>query len=588
MKQLYSDLLDSYGEEKIRLKKAPAVNSDRIYALANAKAGKENVFMEKKHHRLPIVLAVVVAAVLLMGAGFVAASNNLTSFFQGRWQELTGEEMSQGQLEVIDGFSQEIDSSQISNEITVTIDSAMASSDEMYFLLRMEGESLQDVLVEGENWYFEHFYFGIKNVEVAAYVSHVDWHYEEDGVYYWLWECSYDTLPEDVTTLNCSLSMGALHSNYDEEDKDIVINGSWSFDFTVDVSELTTIALDSDIVGISDLAINEFEVSYIATSEANPHGIIIAVMKDGTEISTFTGTGYLEKDGTSKHWYCQWETPIDVSEVDYIYFSDGAGNCVDGTVIYVQSDADTTQNSMQEIDASGTIESDITVTVDSAIASKNEMYFLVKVEGESFMEMLDSGAEWYFKNIIFDIDNANMAAYGTKNDWEWVEDGAYYRLFDADYSTIGDDVDALICLLTMGKIYYYDEDGNQVFIGGPWTIDFTVDVADATYVSIDTDIEGVSAMVMSEFGINYIIDTSVNENRWKINVVAVMKDGSEVITGSGFEGTESDEGYFIGSSGAVKHWYRQWEVPINLDEVDYLYFVDGAGDFIEGTVIEVG
>ncbi len=237
----------------------------------------------------------MVAAVLLMGAGFAAASNSLTSFFQGRWQELTGEEMSQEQLEVIDGFSQEIESSQISNEITVTIDSAMASQNEMYFLLRMEGDCLQDVLVEGENWYFEHFYFGIKNAEVAAYGSHIDWHYEEDGVYYWLWECSYDALPDDVTTLNCSLSMGALHSNYDEEDKDVVINGAWSFDFTVDVSEETT----------------------------------------------------------------------DTEATD----------------------------SAQEIDASGTIESDITVTVDSAMASKNEMYFLVKVEGESFMEMLDSGAE---------------------------------------------------------------------------------------------------------------------------------------------------------------------------------------------------
>ncbi|MCD7784161.1 MAG: DUF4179 domain-containing protein [Oscillospiraceae bacterium] len=487
MKQLYSDLLDSYGEEKIRLKKAPAVSSDRIYALANTKAGKENVIMEKKHNRLPVVLAVVIAAVLLMGAGFAAASNSLTSFFQGRWQELTGEEMSQGQLEVIDGFSQEIDASQISNEITVTIDSAMASQNEMYFLLRMEGDCLQDVLVEGENWYFEHFYFGIKNAEVAAYASHIDWHYEEDGVYYWLWECSYDTLPEDVTTLNCSLSMGALHSNYDEEDKDVVINGSWSFDFTVDVSEDTT-------------------------------------------------------------------------------------------------DSQTT-NSAQEIDASGTIESDITVTVDSAMASKNDMYFLVKVEGESFMEMLDSGAEWYFKSIIFDIDNANMAAYGTKNDWEWVEDGAYYRLFDADYSTIGDDVDALICSLTMGKIFYYDEDGNQVFIGGPWTIDFTVDVADATYVSIDTGIEGVSGFTVSEFGVNYTIDATVATEKHMFNIVAVMKDGSEVVTDGGWQYTGIVDGLTPTDDG-TKTYIRQWAVLIDLDQVDYFYFVNVLGEMVEGTVID--
>ncbi|MCD8345437.1 MAG: hypothetical protein LUC38_05695, partial [Oscillospiraceae bacterium] len=81
MKKLYSDLLDCYSEEKLKLKKAPAVSSDRIYALANAKAGKENVFMEKKHNRLPVVLAVVVAAVLLMGAGYLVAYNSITDFF---------------------------------------------------------------------------------------------------------------------------------------------------------------------------------------------------------------------------------------------------------------------------------------------------------------------------------------------------------------------------------------------------------------------------------------------------------------------------------------------------------------------------
>ncbi len=491
MKKLYSDILDCLCEEKIRLRKTPAVSSDRIYTLANAKAGKENVFMENKHRRLPVVLAVVVAAVLLMGAGFAAASNNLTSFFQSRWQELTGNEMSQGQLEVIDGFSQEIDSSQISNDITVTIDSAMASKDEMYFLLRMEGESLKDVLVEGEYWYFEHFYFGIENAEIAAYGSHIEWHCEEEGVYYWLWECSYDTLPEDVTTLTCSLRMGALHSDY-EQDDDVVINGSWSFNFTVDVSEDT-------------------------------------------------------------------EDTTDSSATD----------------------------SVQEIDASGIIESDITVTIDSAMASRNEMYFLVKVEGESFMEMLDSGAEWYFERVIFDIDNANMASYGHRSGWDYVQDGAYYSLYVAQYSTLSDDVETLICSFNYGRAYYYDEDGNKVVIGGPWTIDFTVDVADVTYVTIDTGIEGISEFTISEFGVNYLIDTSVVDfSKGALNMIAVMKDGSEVATEGGWQYTGITDG-LTPSDGDEKHWYRQWAVLIDLDEVDYLYFVDVFGEMIEGTVIEV-
>ncbi len=72
MKKLYSDLLDCYSEEKLKLKKAPAVSSDRIYALANAKAGKENVIMTRTHRRLPAVVATIMAAIILTITAFAA------------------------------------------------------------------------------------------------------------------------------------------------------------------------------------------------------------------------------------------------------------------------------------------------------------------------------------------------------------------------------------------------------------------------------------------------------------------------------------------------------------------------------------
>ncbi len=203
--------------------------------------------------------------------------------------------------------------------------------------------------------------------------------------------------------------------------------------------------------------------------------------------------------------------------------------------------------------------------------------------------MLVEGENWYFEHCYFGIENAEVGAYGSHVDWRYEEDGVYYWLWECHYNTLPEDVTTLTCSLSMGALHSnYDEEDKDIVINGSWSIEFTVDIGDVSYVYLTTDIEGVSGFTISEFGVNYVIDTSVNENRWKINVVAVMKGGSEVITGSGFEGTESDEGYFIASSSAVKHWYCQWEVPISLDEVDYLYFVDGAGDFIEGTVIEVG
>lgn len=531
---------------------------------------------------------------------------------------MTDTEITDEHLAVIESFSQEIGISQKSDGVTITVDSAAVGGDTFYVLFAVECNSVEFATTRSPS--FDECRWDITNSSATVQSGGLMWGgTDENNVTYFVLEGGIDITDENEP-IAVSVHLAGLHTNKastHEEYPDTYLGGSWDFEFTLEQNTLNPLNLLEDgerktvtvtmydtksteathslvlkdvTVDVTSAVVTEFgiTITFDDTTASVLFGTygdrfeVYALMQDGSEIAVYSCSG--SDDGTATDDITLkylWYSVIDLSELKAVRIGD--------TEFYVNTEeSEAIESTVQEIGISETIESDIIVTVDSAMASRNEMYFLVKVEGESFMEMLDSGVEWYFKNIIFDIDNANMAAYGTKNDWKWVEDGAYYILFDADYSTIGDDVDALICSLTMGKIYYYDEDGNQVFIGGPWTIDFTVDVGDVSYVYLTTDIEGVSAMVMSEFGINYIIDTSVNENRWKINVVAVMKDGSEVITGSGFEGTENDEGYFIGSSGAVKHWYRQWEVPINLDEVDYLYFVDGAGDFIEGTVIEVG
>ncbi|MCD7848195.1 MAG: DUF4179 domain-containing protein [Oscillospiraceae bacterium] len=618
MKKLYSDLLDSYGEEKIRLKKAPAVSSDRIYALANTKAGKENVFMEKKHHRLPVVLAVVVAAVLLMGAGYLVAYNSITDYFVSHWENMTDTEITDEHLAVIESFSQEIGLSQKSDGVTITVDSAAVGGDTFYVLFAVECNSVEFATTRSPS--FDECRWDITNSSATVQSGGLMWGgTDENNVTYFVLEGGIDITDENEP-IAVSVHLAGLHTNKastHEEYPDTYLGGSWDFEFTLEQNTLNPLSLLEDgerktvtvtmydtksteathslvlkdvTVDVTSAVVTEFgiTITFDDTTASVPFGTygdrfeVYALMQDGSEITVYSCSG--SDDGTATDDITLkylWYSVIDMSELKAVRIGD--------TEFYVNTEeSEAIESSVQEIGISETIESDITVTVDSAMASRNEMYFLVKVEGESFMEMLDSGAEWYFERVVFDIDNANMASYGQRSGWDYVEDGVYYSLYVAEYSTIGDDVETLNCSFSYGRAYYFDEDGNKVFIGGPWTIDFTVDVGDVSYVYLTTDIEGVSGFTISEFGVNYVIDTSVNENRWKINVVAVMKDGSEVITGSGFEGTESDEGYFIASSGVVKHWYRQWEVPINLDEVDYLYFVDGAGDFVEGTVIDFG
>ncbi|MCD8006324.1 MAG: DUF4179 domain-containing protein [Oscillospiraceae bacterium] len=481
MKKLFSDLFDCYSEDNIRLRKTPAVSTDRIYALANTKAGKENVFMEKKHHRLPVVLAVVVAAVLLMGAGFVVAHNSITDYFVNHWEDMTGTDITDEHLAVIESFSQEIGLSQTSDGVTVTVDSAAVGGDTIYILFAVECDSVEFATTRSPS--FDEWSWVITNSTAKRLGSGLGWGgTDENNVTYFVLEGNID-ITDESSPIAVSVHLAGLHTNKgstSEKYPDVYLGGSWDFEFTLEQNTLNSLSLLEDgeretvtvtmydtksteathslvlkdvTVDVTSAVATEFgiTITFDDTTASVPFGTysdrfeVYAVMQDGSEISVYSCSG--SDDGTATDDITLkylWYSIIDLSELKAVRIGD--------TEIYVNPD-EAPESSVQEINISETIESDITVTVDSAMASKNEMYFLLRIEGESIEGALDPSEHWYFDSCHFDIENAITANYNTCDLWRYEEDGVYYWLWKCNYETLSEDVTSIDCTLDLGALH---------------------------------------------------------------------------------------------------------------------------------------
>ncbi|MCC8196887.1 MAG: DUF4179 domain-containing protein [Ruminococcus sp.] len=328
MKQLYSDLLDSYGEEKIRLKKAPAVSSDRIYALANAKAGKENIIMNKTHRKLPIILVAAVAMVLLMGAGVVAATGGITGWFSESWEMTTGETITEEHLELIDSFSQALGLSETYDDVTVTVDSAAVSEDRIYLLLKVDGD-LDSVVTD-------YLYSTIESESIgftANSFSSVS--EDESGAKYYLLDCQYDYIgEEDNDEMLCTLNVGNMSGGE--------TSTLWSYEFTLLRNENSHIILTGDgevktvvfgedaTVSVTDIVVTEFGVSFTChnTTASVPYETysdlcdVYVVMNSGSEVRANSSIEELSDDESTVDMNYYWTVPVNLDEVASIRIGD--------------------------------------------------------------------------------------------------------------------------------------------------------------------------------------------------------------------------------------------------------------------------
>ncbi|MCC8196885.1 MAG: hypothetical protein LIO49_08875 [Ruminococcus sp.] len=329
MKMNLKDVFDCYSDENIKLKDAPTSSDDRVSSLTNTKLGRENIAVKKTFRRLPVVLVSVFAVVMLMGAGFVAASDSIDGWFKTRWEEVTGEEMSDEHYETIASLSQYIGLSETSDGVTVSIDSATVGDDVVYVLITAECDSGRFTITGTST-------FGIWEVNVNSNrkgggMGRIA--VDENGKAYYLDTIKLTNIDSDEP-LEVSIHLGNLNALiYSNEDGSPIWytgDGEWSFEFTLERTETSSIDLTDKLpwTGVTELTVTEFGVvaTYDSESDDVPriirynHMRIYAVMEDGTEmqVNSASSSGYTGIIGS----YYFWEVPIDLDEVVAIRIGD--------------------------------------------------------------------------------------------------------------------------------------------------------------------------------------------------------------------------------------------------------------------------
>ncbi len=331
MKRNVKDIFDCYSDEKIKLKESPSVNDDRVCALTDTMLGKE-VTIKKTFRKFPVILAAVVAAVLLMGAGFIATSDSIDGWFKTRWEEVTGEEMTEEQYETIASLSQYIGLSKSSDGVTVTIDSAAMGDDIIYVLVYVESDEAMfapSVSVAG---------FETAAIELNAPITCLSnvgtsWQYTDDnGRICLIMETNFETSDSDEP-VNVAMHFENFCAYYAEETGLVGAfrGGEWDFEFNLERTETHTIGLTVPETwsGIYELSLSEFTLYAVydyPSYNIYPNGFrfskVYAVMESGTEIQTYRASSTGDPDNNVTIAQYNWAVPIDLDEVVAIRVGD--------------------------------------------------------------------------------------------------------------------------------------------------------------------------------------------------------------------------------------------------------------------------
>ncbi len=319
------DVFDCYNDEDIRLGEAPSISDDRVCALTNTKLGRENIIIKKVYRKLPIVLVTVFAAILLMGAGFIASSDSIDGWFRTQWKEFTGEEMSDTQYEYVASLSQYIGLSQSSDGVTVTVDSAALGDEIIYILIYVESDEAKfatNVAVA---------HFGTAAIELDAPITRfskvgTSWQYtDENGKVCLVMEKTFD-LEDGDEPVDVTLHFEDFCAYYAEDTglTGTFNGGVWDFEFTLERTETHTVELTIPETwsGVYELSVSEFTLhavydypSYNIYPRDLYLGNVYAITEDGTEIRTSLSYSIGDPDETIAVTQYHWAVPIDLDEV---------------------------------------------------------------------------------------------------------------------------------------------------------------------------------------------------------------------------------------------------------------------------------
>ena len=298
-----------------------------------------NVVPIRRH--LPVALIAAILALFLMGAGVVAIiyGDSIQSWFGHYFELVTGQEMSEEQTALIDHLSQDISQSQTVGEATVTVDSVTVGDDSFYLLLRVEG---------GEVSKRHHYSFDGVTLEVSPDpmegVGGIGSHgiqyqgMEGDGSALLLMDYSYATQEDfelDTTPLEVHLILEDFMRSPQSDNRKMVTEGIWEFNFTIDRSQPpATISLPDTEVMAMNLELREEAPVVLKNIELTNTGIrfqydyqegtysleahLKIVLKNGAIIGYSDGSGTPLGDGTTLNCSYHWMIPVNLDEVQAV------------------------------------------------------------------------------------------------------------------------------------------------------------------------------------------------------------------------------------------------------------------------------
>lgn len=299
----------------------------------NAKASRS-----PRLRHVSMALMAAILALLLMGAGFAAVvyGDSIQSWFGHYWKVITGQSMSEGQTEIIERLSQDIGMSQTVDDVTVTVDSATIGNNNLFILLKVKG------LQHNNNVEYD---FGNVTLiiapdsaqdqnSVATYgIRHREW--DGDGTALLLMEYSYisnSNNENDTSPINITLTLTDLLQNGDKEP---VLEGEWTFDFSLDRSKaIQVMHLPDTEVTAFDADKNELVPVVIKNIELSSTGFnfqydyqrgtlsiedrIQVMLNSGKVVEESGGSGTVMEDGTTLNCSHQWRLPIDLNEISAV------------------------------------------------------------------------------------------------------------------------------------------------------------------------------------------------------------------------------------------------------------------------------
>ncbi len=290
--------------------------------------------------RLPAALIAAILALLLMGAGVatIIYGDSIQNWFSHYWEAVTGQRMTESQTTVIDHLSQKIGISQTVDEVTVTVDSATVGDDNFFLLLRVDGLKFSDRYSYG----FSSIDMDVKPdpLEGIGGIGGYGFQYhglDGDGAVLLLIEYAYASrigYKQNLSPIDITLTLENLAKNPHIDKEKTLVEGQWSFHFSLDRSNLPeTIYLPDTEVMVMDLDKQELAPVTIKNIELTSTGLrfqydrgeerldvkqISVMLNNGASIEGGGGAGTPSENGATWNFSHYWPVPVNLDEVSAI------------------------------------------------------------------------------------------------------------------------------------------------------------------------------------------------------------------------------------------------------------------------------